>query len=209
MALIVSFDGPKAVGKTTLIERVRERLTGAGHEAAVLVEKELLPPAIQNQLASLYATFRAAPTAAADQAIADALRAGRADISTRHLAARGGIVLLDRWYPSDAVFRRYLSAQDLVANNIAAGARVPDLVIALVCAPEVSWKRAHQRQRSLDSKVIADYDSHAASTDNFRQAAATFDWMLMESDRRTPDELALAACKAITATAQNLHPASP
>jgi thymidylate kinase len=198
MALIITFDGPKAVGKTTLINRVHAELLQQGYNVANLVEKDLLPAAIKQQLESLYAHFRSSPDAAVDQAIADALQEGRLAISTSHLATpQAEITLLDRWYPSDTVFRRYLDSEALVSSNLAAGVHQPDLVVAVLCAPEVSWDRAHQRARSLDSKVISDYDAHASSTMRFQQAAARFGWMVVTSDVSTPDQLASEVCNKI------------
>lgn len=197
MSFLVSFDGPKAVGKTTLIQLVQGLLVAAGHKVEKLVEKELLSPAARDQLGVLYKRFRAAPTAPADQAIADVLRAARVEISARHLALYDGIILLDRWYPSDTVFRRFLESDALVSSNIAAGARVPDLIVALLCAPEVSWERAQRRERCLDSKVITNFEEHVASTKKFWLAASTFDWMLIQSDRDTPQELANKVCDAV------------
>lgn len=196
--MIVTFDGPKAVGKTTLIQRVYERLKNDGIDASIQVEKELMPEEVKNALVPLYEQMRAAPCIANDQAIADALLAGRIWITSKHRSTPlTNLVLLDRWYPSDTVFRRYLPSDVLVSSNIAAGVLVPDLIVALLCAPQISWERAHQRMRSLDSKVISDFDAHAWSTENFKKAALEFGWMLIESDIRSPDELAIEVCNEI------------
>lgn len=198
MSLIVTFDGPKAVGKTTLIQRVCERLKNEGHYVSIQVEKELLPEEVKKALVPLYEQMRAAPCPANDQAIADALLAGRIRITSQlRSTPLADIVLLDRWYPSETVFRRYLRSDVLVLSNLTAGVLVPDLIVALLCAPQISWKRAHQRGRSLDSKVISDFEAHTWSTENFRKAALEFGWMLIESDILSPAELSIRVCNTI------------
>lgn len=198
MGLIVTFDGPKGVGKSTMLERVRERLAADGLDVAVLVEKEVMS-AVKKELGPLYERMRAAPSATIDQAIADTLLAGRVEITSQVKSTPiANTVLLDRWYPSDTVFRRYLSVDALVSANIAAGVLVPDLIVAVLCAPHISWDRAHQRERSLDSKVIYDFEAHAWSTKNFKEAALKFGWMPIESDTRSPDALAIEICNQIS-----------
>lgn len=203
MDCIVSFDGPKATGKTTLIGAVLRRMREEGKAVDVLVEKDAMPPALQAQLSALYAQYRAAPGPVTDQAIADALRAGRQAISAQRLAGASGIILLDRWYPSDAVFRRYLDPEVVIAANLAAKVTVPDLCIALVCDPALSWRRAHERDRSLDSKVIADYAGHQQASVRFDAAARRAGWLLMASDHAGPEELAASVCQAIAQHARS------
>lgn len=197
MDCIVSFDGPKATGKTTLIGAVLRRLREEGKTAEVLVEKDAIPPALKEQLRTLYAQYRAAPGPATDQAIADTLRAGRQAISEQRLAGASGIILLDRWYPSDAVFRRHLDPDVVIAANLVAKVTVPDLCIALVCDPALSWRRAHERDRSLDSKVIADYAGHRLTSLRFGAAARKAGWLVMASDHTGPEVLADGVCRAI------------
>nr|WP_315468603.1 hypothetical protein [uncultured Undibacterium sp.] len=198
MSIIVTFDGPKAVGKTTLIQRVCERLDTAGFDTSILVEKDLMPEEVKCSLIPLFEQMRIAPCIEIDPAIADVHLDGRIWISREYLSMPATkLVLLDRWYPSDTVFRRYLPREVLVSSNIAKGVLVPDIVVAVICTPELSWKRAHQRMRSLDSKVISDFDAHVRSTENFKTAALEFGWMLIESDSRSPDDLAIEVCNEI------------
>jgi len=197
MDCIVSFDGPKATGKTTLIGAILRRLHAEGKTAEVLVEKDAMPAEMQEQLSVLYAQYRASPGRTTDQVIADALRAGRQVISAQRLAGASGIVLLDRWYPSEAVFRRYLNPDVVIAANLAARVTLPDLCIALVCEPTLSWRRAHERDRSLDSKVIADYAGHRLASLRFDAAARKAGWLVMASDHTGPEVLADNVCRAI------------
>lgn len=200
MSVLISFDGPKGVGKTTLIRQVVDRLQHDGRSVVELVEKDLIPAREVALLSGLYASMKQSPTAETDQAIADAFKAAR-QAMTREVLPNftEDIVLFDRWYPSDAVFRRFLPWTDTVAANIAAGVRIPDLIFAVSCAPEISWHRATSRARNLDSKVINGYEDHVRATRNFDRAARHFGWHIVRSDSSTPEELSAAVCREIAA----------
>ncbi|KQZ34969.1 hypothetical protein [Massilia sp. Root1485] len=200
MSLFISFDGPKGVGKTTLIELVVQRLLGDGHPVVALVEKDLIPEPEAALLRDLYAAMKQSPTVETDRAIADALKSARLMITQDVLSKLSDkLVLFDRWYPSDAVFRKFLPWTDTVAANIAAGVRIPDLTFAVSCDPEISWHRAASRARTLDSKVISNYDDHVRTTHSFDQAARHFGWQTVRSDDSFPEELANIVCSAIAA----------
>lgn len=198
MKALISFDGPKGVGKTTLIQAVLQQLQRKGQSVVALVEKDLMPAAEATLLSSLYAAMKQCPTAETDQAIADALRSGRRIITNEQLLNFDDhIVLLDRWYPSDAVFRRFLRWTDVVAANISDGVRRPDLSFAVVCDPAISWQRATNRARTLDSKVIRNYEDHVLASHRFQDAAQHFGWKILRSDVKTPEQLATDVCASI------------
>lgn len=198
MNMLVSFDGPKGVGKTTLIRLVHERLSNGSHPVVALVEKELIPAPQAALLGSLYAAMKLLPTQETDKAIAEALKSARLTLTREVLPTfDGAVILMDRWYPSDAVFRRFLSSDETVAANIAEGVRVPDLTFAVQCDPRISWQRATARERNLDSKVIRGYDDHCQATLSFERAAQQFGWRILRSDSKTPDMLAEEVCAEI------------
>jgi thymidylate kinase len=198
MNAFISFDGPKGVGKTTLIQVVLQQLLSEGRPVVALVEKDLIPAAKSTLLSSLYAAMKQFPTAKTDKAIAAALRSGRQIITHEVLPTFSDkIVLLDRWYPSDAVFRKYLPWAETVAENIAEGVRMPDLTFAICCDPKISWQRATERARTLDSKVIRNYEDHVQATLSFEQAAHHFGWRILRSDASTPGELCDVVCAEV------------
>lgn len=198
MNTLISFDGPKGVGKTTLIRLVHQRLSASSHPVVALVEKDLIPAPQAALLRSLYAAMKLYPTLETDKAIADALKSARLKLTREVLPTfDGAVILLDRWYPSDAVFRRFLSSDETVAANIAEGVRVPDLTFAVQCDPGISWQRATARERNLDSKVIRTYDDHYQATLSFERAAQQFGWRIVRSDSRTPEMLAEEVCSEI------------
>lgn len=189
--VFVTFDGPKAVGKSTLIGLLGPSLAAAGARVRTVVEKEVIPDPVSRRLETLYAAFRREPGPETDRAVAAALLEARILITRDVLAAiDADLVLLDRWYPSDAVFRRFLDPSEVVGANLSAGVLVPDLVLAVTCDPATSWERAMARGRGLDSKVVSGFADHEESTRRFAAAAETFGWEVVRTDAAGPRELA-------------------
>lgn len=185
-ATFVCFDGPKGVGKTTLLNAVASALRTGGRRCVTWTEKDL-DPYREATRQSLQA-FRASPSPAAELAICEQLARGRAWISREVLAsaADSSVVLMDRWYPSDAAFRRLVPFEDVLRINAQLGVRRPDVIVAAVCPPEVSWDRVHVRTRGLDSLVVTTFDEHAATTCAFDRAAGVHGWL--RCDTRRPVE---------------------
>lgn len=92
------------------------------------------------------------------------------------------IILIDRWYPSDAAFRRLVPFADILQLNMDRGVRVPDLHVGVVTAPETSWARAMARARGLSSTVIHRLEEHVACTRAFEQAATEQGWVLCRNE---------------------------
>ncbi|TAL98754.1 MAG: hypothetical protein EPN73_02250 [Paraburkholderia sp.] len=198
MSVLITFDGPKGVGKTTLIRHVEQRLREADRSVEVLVEKELMATALGQPLEDAYRALKRAPGEASDAQVARLHRRGRVLIGEHQLNARtADVVLLDRWYPSDAVFRRHIDVVEAIEANLRDGVRVPDIAFAVICRAEVSWERAHQRARRLDSKVIDSFDDHRASTERFERLAIDYGWHVLESDSTSADELSRKVIVAI------------
>lgn len=92
------------------------------------------------------------------------------------------IILIDRWYPSDAAFRRLVPFAEILQLNIDRNVRVPDLHIGVVTAPDISWARAAARQRGLNSTVLHRLEEHVACTQAFEQAIADHGWVLCRNE---------------------------
>lgn len=200
MSVLITFDGPKGVGKTTLIRLVEQRLREAGRSVEVLVEKELMAAALGQPLEDAYQALKRSPGEASDAQVAHLHRRGRVLIGEHRLnAGTAEVLLLDRWYPSDAVFRRHIDVVDAIEANLRDGVRVPDIAFAVICRAEVSWERAHQRTRSLDSKVIDSFDDHRVSTERFERLAIGYGWHLLRSDSASANELSCRVTDAIQA----------
>lgn len=176
-ALFVSFDGPKATGKTTVLEAVAAALKQDGrHRVVSLCEKELDP--FRSETLGLIKTLTASPSRDLESLVCERLAAGRSWITQNVVREQtaGSVVLIDRWYPSDAAFRRTIPFADILAMNLDRKVQVPDLHVAVVTAPGISWARAQARPRGLSSVVINSKEDHVNCTEAFDRAVARQNW---------------------------------
>jgi thymidylate kinase len=99
----------------------------------------------------------------------------------------GSIILIDRWYPSDAAFRRTIPFAEILQLNLERNVRVPDLHVGVVTAPDISWARATARSRGLGGTVILKHAEHVACTEMFEQAVADHGWVLCRNESTIED----------------------
>lgn len=190
MPALITFDGPKGVGKTTLIRLVEDRLRELGHSVEALSEKSLMADVMGTAVDDAYYAIKCRPGSSSEEALAGLHRQGRLLIQqTRLCETAADLLLLDRWYPSDAVFRRHIDVAKAIQANLDAGVRIPNLALAVTCDAAVSWERALHRPRRLDSKVIETFDEHAESTKRFEALALQFGWRLLRTEHATPEAL--------------------
>lgn len=97
------------------------------------------------------------------------------------------IVLIDRWYPSDAAFRRTVPFDQILRLNLDLSVQVPDLHVGVVTAPETSWARATARTRGLGSTVIYNLDEQVACTEAFERALVKHGWVLCRNEGAIED----------------------
>ena len=145
--LFVSLDGPKGTGKTTLLEAVTKALRADNKKVIRLCEKKSDPGRAETM--TLVNAFARNPTRDLELRVCERFADSRAWIS-RHVLTKqppDSIILIDRWYPSDAAFRRILPFAEILQLNIDRNVRVPDLHVGIVTAPGVSWARAAARGR--------------------------------------------------------------
>jgi thymidylate kinase len=116
--------------------------------------------------------------------VCERLADSRAWISLHVLAKQpqDSIILIDRWYPSDAAFRRIVPFAEILQLNIDRNVQVPDLHVGVVTHPEISWARATARRRGLSSTVIHKLEEHVACTQAFEQAIADHGWVLCRNE---------------------------
>jgi len=207
--LFVSIDGPKGTGKTTLLEAVTQALRLDGNKVIRLCERKNDPcrgetMALVNQLAR-------SPCRDLEFKVCERFAESRAWIS-RHVLPRqpaDSIILIDRWYPSDAAFRRTVPFDQILRLNLERKVQVPDLYVGVVTAAETSWARAAARTRGLGSTVIHNLDEQVACTEAFERAVAAHGWVLCrnegtidEATRQVVGEIqgVLAHMRAVPAT---------
>ena len=180
--LFVSIDGPKGTGKTTLLEAVTQALRLDGNKVIRLCERKNDPcrgetMALVNQLAR-------SPCRDLEFKVCERFAESRAWIS-RHVLPRqptDSIILIDRWYPSDAAFRRTVPFDQILRLNLERNVQVPDLHVGVVTAAETSWARAAARTRGLGSTVIYNLDEQVACTEAFERAVAEYGWVLCRNE---------------------------
>jgi len=181
-SLFISLDGPKGAGKTTLLEAVTAALRADKQKVIRLCERKSDPfraetMALVNQLARN-------PSAELEWAVCQRFADSRSWISRHVLPEQppNSIILIDRWYPSDAAFRHTVPFAEILQLNMERAVRVPDLHVGVVTAPDISWARATARSRGLGGTVIQKHAEHVACTEMFEQAVADQGWVLCRNE---------------------------
>jgi thymidylate kinase len=180
--LFVSLDGPKGVGKTTLLEAITQVLRADNKKVIRLCEKKSDP--WRKETMALVNRFARNPAMDLEREVCERFADSRAWIS-RHVLTKqppGSIILMDRWYPSDAAFRRMVPFAEILQLNLERNVRTPDLHVGVVTAPEISWARAAARTRGLSSTVIHKLDEHVACTEAFEREVENNGWVLCRND---------------------------
>lgn len=180
--LFVSLDGPKGAGKTTLLEAITQVLRADNMKVIRLSEKKSDP--FRAESMALVNRLARDPSADLEWEICQRFAVSRAWISQNVLAKQpqDSVILMDRWYPSDAAFRRLVPFTEILQLNREHNVRAPDLHVGVVTAPTVSWERAAARSRGLGSTVIHRLEEHIACTRAFEQEAANNGWFLCRNE---------------------------
>ncbi|CAI2412338.1 thymidylate kinase [Serratia liquefaciens] len=180
--LFVALDGPKGAGKTTLLEAITKRLRADNKKVIRLCEKKSDP--YRAETMALVNKLARNPTLDLELEVCARFAESRAWISQHVLTKQppDSIILMDRWYPSDAAFRRMLPFAEILQLNIERNVRAPDLHVGVVTAPEISWARAAARPRGLSSTVIHKLEEHVACTHAFEREIANHGWFLCRNE---------------------------
>ncbi len=180
--LFVALDGPKGAGKTTLLEAITKRLRADNKKVIRLCEKKSDP--YRAETMALVNKLARNPTLDLELEVCARFADSRAWISQHVLTKQppDSIILMDRWYPSDAAFRRMLPFAEILQLNIERNVRAPDLHVGVVTAPEISWARAAARPRGLSSTVIHKLEEHVACTHAFEREIVNHGWFLCRNE---------------------------
>lgn len=180
--LFVSLDGPKGTGKTTLLEAITQVLRADNKKVIRLCEKKSDP--YRGETMVLVNQFVRNPSRELELGVCERFADSRTWIS-RHVLTKqpaDSIILIDRWYPSDAAFRRMVPFAEILQLNMDRNVHVPDLHVGVVTDPEISWARAAARTRGLSSTVMHRLEEHVASTEAFERAVADHGWVLCRNE---------------------------
>jgi thymidylate kinase len=180
--LFISLDGPKGAGKTTLLEAVTQVLRADNKQVIRLCEKKSDP--LRGETMALVNQLVRNPSRTLEREACERFADSRAWISQHVLPKQplGSIILIDRWYPSEAAFRRLIPFAEILQLNLERNVRVPDLHVGVVADPELSWARAAARRRGLGSTVIHTLEEHVACTRAFERAVADNGWVLCRNE---------------------------
>lgn len=181
-ALFISMDGPKGTGKTTLLEAVTTALRADNIKVVRLCERKSDP--CRAQTMALVNTFARDPSRDLELEVCERFADSRSWITRNVLAAQppDSIILMDRWYPSDAAFRRLIPFADILELNINRQVQVPDLHVGVVTAAQISWARAAARRRGLSSTVMSKLEEQVACTEAFERAAVEQGWVVCRNE---------------------------
>jgi len=181
-SLFVSLDGPKGTGKTTLLEAVTHALRADKHKVVRLCERNNDPGRAETM--ALVNRLVRNPSRALELEVCERLADSRRWITLNVLPKQpaDSIILIDRWYPSDAAFRRLIPFAEVLRLNMAREVRVPDLHVGVVTDPEISWARAAARTAGLRSTVMFNLAEQVASTEAFERAVADNGWVLCRNE---------------------------
>ena len=185
--LFVSLDGPKGTGKTTLLEAVTKVLRADNKKVIRLCEKKSDP--YRGETMALVNKLVRNPNRDLEWEVCERFADSRSWISQHVLTKQppGSIILIDRWYPSDAAFRRAIPFADILLLNIERNVQVPDLHVGVVTTPGISWARAAARPRGLSSTVLHALEEHVACTEAFERAIADHGWVLCRNEGTLED----------------------
>ena len=180
--LFIALDGPKGAGKTTLLEAVTQVLRADNHQVIRLCEKKSDP--FRGETMALVNQLVRSPDRTLERQVCERFADSRAWISKHVLPKQpqGSIILIDRWYPSEAAFRRLIPFSEILQLNVERNVRVPDLHVGVVADPELSWARAAARRRGLGSTVIHKLEEQVACTRAFERAVADNGWVLCRNE---------------------------
>lgn len=175
-------DGPKGTGKTTLLEAVTTALRADNIKVVRLCERKSDP--CRAQTMALVNTFARDPSRDLELEVCERFADSRSWITQNVLAAQppDSIILMDRWYPSDAGFRRLIPFADILELNINRQVQVPDLHVGVVTAAQISWARAAARRRGLSSTVMSKLEEQVACTEAFERAAVEQGWVMCRNE---------------------------
>ena len=181
-ALFISLDGPKGTGKTTLLEAVTTALRADNKKVVRLCERKSDP--YRAQTMALVNKFARDPSRDLELEVCERFADSRSWITQHVLAAQppDSIILMDRWYPSDAGFRRLIPFADILELNINRQVQVPDLHVGVVTAAQISWARAAARRRGLSSTVMSKLEEQVACTEAFERAAVEQGWVMCRNE---------------------------
>ena len=152
--MFITFEGPEGGGKTTIIERIGERLRGEGRD--VLVTREPGSGTVGSQIREVLLHSEAIDSRC-ELFLFLADRANHVTTVLRPALEKKQVVLCDRYADSTVVYQAHARGLDPIGvrelNAYATDGLAPTLTILLDLDPEVGLKRLTSKDR-LDAEPI-------------------------------------------------------
>jgi dTMP kinase len=152
--VFITFEGPEGGGKTTVMQRIAEKLRGEGRAVVSTREPGSGSVGIQIREALLH-SGPIDPRCELFLFLAD--RANHVSTVVRPAIEKGELVLCDRYSDSTVVYQAHARGLDPIGirelNAFATDGLVPDMTILLDLDPEVGIKRLTSKDR-LDAEPI-------------------------------------------------------
>ena len=169
----MAVEGPEGAGKTTLVQRLADRLRAAGREVVEVREPGGTPTA--EAARGLVLDPDKDWSAPAELFLILAARSELVERILRPALARGGVVVLsDRYDLSTEAYQiagRGLPREDvLAANHLATGGLRPDLTFVLDVPPETGRQRQRVAGKAPDRMEQAAAAMHERVAQAFREA---------------------------------------
>lgn len=152
--MFITFEGPEGAGKTTIIQRLGERLRGEGRD--VVVTREPGSGSVGGRIREVLLHSEALDSRC-ELFLFLADRANHVASLVRPALERGAVVLCDRYSDSTVVYQAHARGLDPMGvrelNAFATDGLVPDLTLLLDLDPEIGLKRLITKDR-LDAEPI-------------------------------------------------------
>jgi len=155
--LFITFEGSEGTGKTTQIERLRQRLEGLGR--SVLTTREPGGPALCEDIRHLlkHADSGANMCPEAELLLFAASRAQHVREWIRPALTEGKVVLCDRFLDSTTVYQGVARAIEKNSvssiNAFAVGGTLPDITVIVDLDPEEGFRRVAGRKQDQPDRM--------------------------------------------------------
>lgn len=152
--MFITFEGPEGGGKSTIMQKIGERLRGEGRE--VLTTREPGAGSVGTKIRDIL-LYSEAIDSRCELFLFLADRANHVTTVLRPALERREVVLCDRYSDSTVVYQAYARGLDPIGirelNAFATDGLTPDLTLLLDLEPEIGLKRLTNKDR-LDAEPI-------------------------------------------------------
>lgn len=169
-----TFEGGEGVGKTTLINRLHDRLKGLNVDVVKTREPGGTP--LGDQIRSLLLSTDSEVTKRSELLLFAADRAHHVETLIKPALARGAVVLCDRYVDSSYAYQGVFFDHTVLKGvmDFATDQLLPEQTFYLDLDPKVGFERAHAENRELDRIETRDFSFHEKAREAFNTLAKKY-----------------------------------